>query len=387
MVRRISFFIYADGLQNKSFTLDGVNPGVGGTAFVTIQLALMYAKMYTDTTINIYTDKTFILCNKNINIVITDIQHAIDIIYKSDKHLVIVNDQDVKNEKIFKKINKYIACIMHFPYYRNATINKANFFAYVSVSKSAYNTNRIFYLNRNHKYIQNIFFPDISKQSTCKKPLTLTYLGALTPQKAFHILAENWLNIKKKFPSVTLNVIGSARIHDHNKNISNIIPTTYDYEEYILRHIPREDIESNRVKFHGLMGAEKEEILLNTKIGIVNPSAITEAFPASPLEFMKYGIPVISKCDFGLRDLYSWFPELSLRKNNTFIQIIENLQNESVYNELSLKVSNASQHFKAKSYESILKWRILSDTVEKDYIHDNKPSILKDISRIIKASL
>jgi len=56
------------------------------------------------------------------------------------------------------------------------------------------------------------------------------------------------------------------------------------------------------VKFHGILGAEKDDILSSAAVGVVNPSGEGETFCISAVEFQAHRVAVVSARDWGLLD-------------------------------------------------------------------------------------
>ena len=71
------------------------------------------------------------------------------------------------------------------------------------------------------------------------------------------------------------------------------------------------------VNFLGLISeSEKDKVLKESDIALLNPTGKSEAAPASPLECYCYGIPVIAGGDFGAFDNMKDFSELDLKLIN-----------------------------------------------------------------------
>ena len=56
------------------------------------------------------------------------------------------------------------------------------------------------------------------------------------------------------------------------------------------------------MKFHGILGAKKNDILASAAVGVVNPTGETETFCISAVEFQAQRVPVVSARDWGLLD-------------------------------------------------------------------------------------
>lgn len=120
----------------------------------------------------------------------------------------------------------------------------------------------------------------------------VVYLGSLVPSKSFHVLAELWKDILKEVPDAELYVIGSAGLYNQDMTIGDLGVAERNYEELFLPHISENGKLLPSVHFCGLMGHEKNNLLLQAKVGIPNPTGRTETFCISALEMQIAGCSV-----------------------------------------------------------------------------------------------
>jgi len=133
----------------------------------------------------------------------------------------------------------------------------------------------------------------------------VVYIGALVPQKGFHVLARAWPNVIKTHPDARLIVIGSSTLYDHNSSLGpwGVADKSYEEEE-IIPHLKGKDGNPHKsVFFAKRLGHEKKEILHKALIGVANPTGISENCPGSSLEFSASGTAVISGAYFGMVDV------------------------------------------------------------------------------------
>ena len=84
---------------------------------------------------------------------------------------------------------------------------------------------------------------------------------------------------------------------------------------------------------------------------------MSEAFPASPLECMAVGTPVIASSDFGMFDSMRYFPRLSLHKPEDIISKINYLTSDpNLYKRLCIKSIATARKFSNRSNMSVDKW-------------------------------
>lgn len=120
----------------------------------------------------------------------------------------------------------------------------------------------------------------------------VTYVGSLVPFKGFHLLAKAWPSILKKIPDAELYVIGSGKLYNKNSQLGPFGIADSLYEEQFMHYLCQNGKIIPSVHFMGDMGVEKNEILLQTKVGVPNPSGITETFCISAVEMQAMGAMV-----------------------------------------------------------------------------------------------
>lgn len=142
----------------------------------------------------------------------------------------------------------------------------------------------------------------------------VVYIGSLVPAKGFHMLAEVWKDVLKVNPNAKLKVIGNGRVYNRGAKLGKWNIAQEDYEERFMPFLLDTDGKLlDSVEFLGLMGNEKFAIMKKARVGVVNPTAMTEMCPGSALEFQACGVPVISGAMGGLFD--------TVQHNNTGILV------------------------------------------------------------------
>ncbi len=138
-----------------------------------------------------------------------------------------------------------------------------------------------------------------------EKDLTLvTYMGALVPQKGFHLLAEAWPKVIQSFPDAKLSVIGSVQMYNEKSTMGPLGVAEEFYERgHILPHLTTTDGKLHpSVQFHGRLGKEKYEILRKSLVGVANPSGQTETCCVSAVEMAACEVAVVSGAYYALLD-------------------------------------------------------------------------------------
>lgn len=137
-----------------------------------------------------------------------------------------------------------------------------------------------------------------------KEPGLVVYLGALVPQKGFHLLARAWPRVLQRHPEARLTVIGTGALYKPDAQLGPWGVAECQYEEkQIIPYLAGADGQPHpSVFFAGKLGQEKKDLLYRAMVGIVNPTGQTENCPGSSLEYQACGTAVVSGAYYGLLD-------------------------------------------------------------------------------------
>lgn len=154
-------------------------------------------------------------------------------------------------------------------------------------------------------YPVNHFINELSGSVTefNKRAHEVTYLGSIVDYKGFHLIAKAWKSIVAQVPDAHLNVIGGGKLYDRTQKLGRWGIAESSYEEQFMPYLLDDDgklLES--VTFHGVMGNEKSEVLNKTKVGVPNPSGVSETFCIAALELQLWGAVVTTINYGGLKD-------------------------------------------------------------------------------------
>lgn len=122
-----------------------------------------------------------------------------------------------------------------------------------------------------------------------KRPNRVTYIGSIGYQKGLHWLAEAWPTVLKEVPDAELYIIGSGKLYSRDFTLGKWCIADKDYEEMFMPFLTDEQGILPSVHFMGIMGEEKNEILLQTKVGVPNPSGFSETFGIGAVEMQAMG--------------------------------------------------------------------------------------------------
>lgn len=134
---------------------------------------------------------------------------------------------------------------------------------------------------------------DVSAHPFDKRPNRVVYIGAIGKQKGFHWLAEAWPKVLQQVPDAELYVIGSGKLYGANAQLGKWGIAEEAYENLFMPYLTQEKEGKQEilpsVHFMGIMGKEKNEILLDAKVGVPNPSGFSETFGISAVEMQSMG--------------------------------------------------------------------------------------------------
>ena len=380
-MNKIAFFLKNELLVNTDWReiMNG-NPGVGGSEYVIALTAYVLS-------IQSNVDVTLIVQKKSqfptgLSIAYADnLRVAIDYCEKNGiSYLAFKEYPRWIHEHCFDKLNGNVGLIVWCHNFLSSFL--LDYYIKIPAVKSVICVGREqAELYRDHRlfnkmdYIYN-GFPMPSRQEQgllpiCQRKNIVTYIGSIVPFKGFHLLAKAWPMIIKKVPDAQLYVIGSGQLYDDNKQLGKYGIAEESYENVFMPFL----VDANgkvltSVHFMGRMGAEKVQIVGETKAGVPNPSGDTETFGIGAIEFETMGCDVVTRRCCGYLDtvcnkqnLYRRRKAKSLAKY--VIKALRNpaAQTDEVYEEIERKFDIR---------QTVVEWEKLLEALEKgkSKIHD-----------------
>ena len=289
------FFLETEGIEGADFSaVEEGNPGCGGTQFATIALAHELQKAGNSVTLYLTASINY---SSNVDLkIVKDFASAVEHATLNEVVLVFTAPKELSPEmsKALDAPGLRAVAWMHIDPLPKALQDLSSFES-IGAFVTLGDRQLIRYLNspiskkliriRNGQYIS-------ARACQQNSEMMITYIGALVPQKGFHFLAEAWPMVVTRYPHAILNVIGSGNLHNYKLNSLGKAVAQDDYFSQILSLLG--DC-ADSVRFHGRVSAkEKEQIVVRTLIGVVNPTGNTENCPASALDFQAAGVPVIA---------------------------------------------------------------------------------------------
>ena len=371
------------------------NPGIGGTEWLIIAISTLLSERDNGLDITLFTTSQANLPVGLKNVIVKDLSEAIVVAdsakvdYLVVKHLAenIVNHTfDVRTEhlRIICWCHVFV-CHWELDHYADNEI----------ITKVVFVGREMFDLYRDHRiyskttYIYNCVPSGNARECVRLNPYgtrnnVIVYVGSLVPFKGFHLLAEAWPKVKMQIPDAELFVIGSGKLYNKNSLLGEWQIADAEYEDRFMPYLLSNGKLHPDVHFMGVMGEEKKDVLLRSRIGVPNPSGITETFCLSAVEMQMYGCRIATNNYPGYLDTVR-NGKLFDRKGNLADLIIDLLKStDSNYEE-------AMDYFESEfSYDTVCsKWEELLTTGNLHYSKKLRNPFyrfkwLKEFMRIIK---
>jgi len=124
------------------------------------------------------------------------------------------------------------------------------------------------------------------------RPNNVVYIGSLHPAKGFHLLAKAWPIVLNEVPDAQLYVIGAGNLYSRKMRIGKWNIAEESYENEFMRYLVKDGKIDPSVHFLGILGDEKYDIMTKCKVGVPNPSGVSETFGYTAVEMQLMGCAV-----------------------------------------------------------------------------------------------
>lgn len=333
MNMNIGLFLDDLGFQKMDFSrpYDG-NPGIGGTEYMYLMLGYYMKKLYPDIGITFFHFNSNHLPDRCGSVIISD---ELDIFSECKKRNInVVIHHTEKSREWYRAAYKkgvslivWAECYLNYPEISYIT-HFENVKRVVFVSRQEYDRYIDDPVIEKSTYIYNMYASrPFRRIHASKKENIVTFMGNLSETKGFHILAKHWREVLGKVPDAQLMVIGSGQLYSRNNKLGPYQIAEESYEKQFMNYLTDEQGEIlSSVHFKGIVGEEKDELLMKSKAGVVNPTAVSETFCISAVEMEAVGLPVVTKQEFGLCDtVKNGFTGLTFRKEEKISKCIVRL--------------------------------------------------------------
>lgn len=367
---KVSLFIGNSGLKDVDLSniLDG-NPGIGGTQYMFFLLAHLLSVRENDIDVMLYcTEECMSLPVPDIRVVSDVAEAYIDAKAGNSDFFIMQNKTHllhaVKSACPDARIPIIVWC-HNFSWLDDLDIYSKEKLVerLVCVSKEQMDLYMDHRALLKSDYIFNginveTLIPQVRERlvPSCYRNHVVTYMGSLVPWKGFHVLAKAWGKIVANVPDAQLYVIGSGCLYSRNNSLGHYGIASAEYEEVFMPYLVKNGAVMDNVHFCGLMGLDKYEILKNTKVGVVNPSGISETFGISAVEMQLMGARLLTKKCAGFIDTVRYGRLLDNEEelaDNIIEELLDDTYKENDYFEFALE--NFSLNRFSADWERLLK--------------------------------
>lgn len=322
---KVVFYLANANVGNIDYSdIEKGNPGLGGTEYIILVTALLISRAIKQRGLQDKFELT--VAAQNADIGLSDIQFT----KVSNIHDTLTLGADVvffKYERgIYKSLSQKMTELREknsqcrLPKIviwahnmidrkdRNVIAKDSNISYVLCVGKEQMNLYRDHQLFTKSLYIYNGIPVDYLKSQTSdipsfsSRPHEVTSIGSIDYYKGFHLIAQAWKDVLAAVPDAKLNVIGSGKLYDKNARMGKYGIAEESYENSFMPYLVDEQGQIlPSVKFWGLMGVEKNEILKCTRVGVPNPMG-KETFCLVALEMQAMGALVTTLNYGGFRN-------------------------------------------------------------------------------------
>lgn len=295
---KIAFWLNNSGIKNVDCSrITEGNPGIGGTEFSAILIA---------ESLHLVGEETILLCNESGNFskkqqfhVCYDIAEACRFVERNNYDFFILDSRDITerilitfpNIKFIAWANCFIESWMNevFPKYSNLV-------KFVNVGRLQYKLCANMPIASKATYIYNAvpftILSEVRPKTFSQRGFNVVYIGSLHYAKGFHLLARAWPKILEKVPEAKLYVIGSGKLYSRNSKLGKWGIAQESYEDEFMKYLAPNGKLMPSVRFLGVLGKEKYKVLSECRVGVPNPSGISETFGYTAVEMQVMGCRV-----------------------------------------------------------------------------------------------
>lgn len=302
-MKKIAFYLNNQSLQRIDYSkIISNNPGLPGSEYEILFISYLLDKRDNNFSIYLMSNNTGNFPHENV-LFAKDLEECCNSCLKNGISTIVI-DLKSFNKSILDKYNGKISVVIWA--HNTISYHLLNVFYNLPYIKKIINVGREqMELYRDQlatlksTYIYNtipIKSKDFYKSKTIKSNNhNVVYMGSIIPVKGFHILAKAWKKILYRIPDAQLYVIGNGQLYDRSVILGKYGIAEQTYEDKFIKYLT----DSNgkilpSVHFMGLMGEEKFDIIGKCKVGVPNPTGITETFCICGIEMQLTGCNIVT---------------------------------------------------------------------------------------------
>lgn len=357
---KIAFFIPNKGFCSRDLSnVEKGNPGIGGSEFSAILIASNLSK---DKNYNIT-----LLCEEKGTFppklkvkACGGLEQSLKYAEKETYDYFVLDAKFFYKELLIRFYNvKFVAWANCFiePYKYRLFAQYDNIIKVVNVGYHQHELLKKTIVGEKSTYIYNAvpsaFLKNITILPIKKRKHNVIYIGSLHKAKGFHLLAKAWPKILEQVPDAQLYVVGSGHLYGENTKLGKWQIAQESYECEFMPYLTNKEKILPSVHFMGIMGEEKYQLLNECKVGVPNPSGVSETFGYTAVEMELMGCIVTTVSCPGYLDTVFDKRNLYIKTDELAYKVIELLNAETIeYDEVLSFVSKFSVDEIIKTWES-----------------------------------
>ena len=325
----INFVVEAKSVSGKVFGQDNLNPGVGGTQYLTIVLANELAKTYTSLDIKLYTYYEFSIEEKaqNLELILVDPDIWTPVSKLNEVWILTISNLNGLSAQTVAELKDNFIVWSHHPSDWRVLRYAGSAKGVISTGSYQYFSN--FKYSRNCGLIENLLYAkNVNPKRQNKEFFNVMFLGALVPAKGFHDLLQCWGRIQMAIPNARLHVIGGSSLYGNE--ISSDLPCDESYGKQLKLIAQQNQIDLSQIYFYGSLGQERFEIYRNMDVAVVNPLGKSESYSFNLHECLAANLPTLASLDYGMNDLMKNLGALAVSSRHDIERIILEIYNNKI---------------------------------------------------------
>ena len=405
---KIAFYVTNKNISQVDFrTVEKGNPGVGGSEFSAILVSTVLCRNK-----NI---ETILLCDEN-SLFSDDLKWfkcvnllgAIRFCKKYGYDYLVVDAKLLEKNIVRYSNMKFIAWANTFipETFLHFYSCQSNIVKVVNVGREQHEIYKHLKIYEKSCYIYNAVPTSVIssyKQKllpNAQREANVVYIGSLFSAKGFHVLAQVWPEVIKKVPNAQLFVIGSGKLYSRKSKLGKWGIASEEYENEFMQYLAPGGKLMPSVHFLGILAEEKYDVLSKCKVGIPNPSGVSETFGYTAVEMQLMDCLVTTiKCPgyidtvYDKKNLYDSTDQLGDKiigllnsKNDIHLDVINYVSNFAV-NKVVAQWELLFSSFGSNETVSPLGWKrrlILEGHKIISYLYIGVYSLLKKIFSLMK---
>lgn len=287
-------------------SLSTSNPGIGGSEFHTIQIALLLssagAKVRIECSGEVPTIPGSLVLNGPTRVPGLRVGAANSLLTLPSEDLgkcIVVSHHphDGALAELKKRLGKNLLAVVNvgrYQFFSNRTSRKVN--VWLPAFGSEWNCD-----NKRDR-----------KSGKLQQGKLVGHVSSLHKSKGFHIALAGWIRFANRMPAGTtkFRVIGSSGLYGTEVSSNATVPISGQYGLAIAKKLQHTPIAAGNVKFLGLISGSLDSEIAGWDVAIQNPTGIAEADPIVIQDCFRNHVPVIAGTLFGMYDYMRFFPEL-----------------------------------------------------------------------------